>query len=194
MCLVRCLNEVLVINLESPRVSWFWDTSLFMISELSIVGTSLFDSRVCTQRWSLLGIAKMQIFHLKACKCVTIVSIYHKTTFLLFLSPYVVVCGLQNSIVIDKLMFLLWLRQYVASLARAFIYCHGKHVIHRDIKPENLLIGSQVISYTQTAFSYMVICLLSSNCAHYYVLFHSLLDFCSLCLDFLSWLFSFCSL
>jgi len=132
MCLVRCLNEVLVFNLESPRVSWFWDTSLFMISELSIVGTSLFDSRVCTQRWSLLGIAKMQIFHLKACKCVTIVSIYHKTTFVLFLSPYVVVCGLQNSIVIDKLMFLLWLRQYVASLARAFIYCHGKHVIHRD--------------------------------------------------------------
>mmetsp|Transcript_19504 Transcript_19504/g.54259 ORF Transcript_19504/g.54259 Transcript_19504/m.54259 type:complete len:388 (-) Transcript_19504:287-1450(-) len=30
---------------------------------------------------------------------------------------------------------------YVASLARALIYCHSKHVIHRDIKPENLLIG-----------------------------------------------------
>jgi aurora kinase len=29
----------------------------------------------------------------------------------------------------------------VASLARALVYCHSKHVIHRDIKPENLLLG-----------------------------------------------------
>lgn len=29
----------------------------------------------------------------------------------------------------------------MASLTRALIYCHSKHVIHRDIKPENLLIG-----------------------------------------------------
>jgi serine/threonine protein kinase len=34
--------------------------------------------------------------------------------------------------------------QYIASLARALMYCHEKHVIHRDIKPENLLIGSKV--------------------------------------------------
>lgn len=31
--------------------------------------------------------------------------------------------------------------RYIASLARALIYCHSKHVIHRDIKPENLLLG-----------------------------------------------------
>ena len=31
--------------------------------------------------------------------------------------------------------------RYIASLARALIYCHSKHVIHRDIKPENLLVG-----------------------------------------------------
>lgn len=29
----------------------------------------------------------------------------------------------------------------IASLAKALIYCHSKHVIHRDIKPENLLLG-----------------------------------------------------
>ncbi|KAI3957077.1 hypothetical protein MKW98_025297, partial [Papaver atlanticum] len=34
--------------------------------------------------------------------------------------------------------------QYIASLARALIYCHEKHVIHRDIKPENLLIGGEL--------------------------------------------------
>ena len=33
---------------------------------------------------------------------------------------------------------------YIASLARALLYCHSKHVIHRDIKPENLLMGMKV--------------------------------------------------
>ncbi|XP_059176389.1 aurora kinase C-like [Physella acuta] len=31
--------------------------------------------------------------------------------------------------------------KYIAQLADALIYCHGKKVIHRDIKPENLLLG-----------------------------------------------------
>ena len=35
--------------------------------------------------------------------------------------------------------------QYIASLTRALMYCHEKHVIHRDIKPENLLIGIKVM-------------------------------------------------
>lgn len=37
--------------------------------------------------------------------------------------------------------------QYIASLARALMYCHEKHVIHRDIKPENLLLGLKVIIF-----------------------------------------------
>jgi aurora kinase A len=30
--------------------------------------------------------------------------------------------------------------KYIAQIADALRYCHGKKVIHRDIKPENLLL------------------------------------------------------
>ncbi|OUZ99490.1 Protein kinase domain [Macleaya cordata] len=32
---------------------------------------------------------------------------------------------------------------YIASLSKALVYCHEKHVIHRDIKPENLLLDHE---------------------------------------------------
>ena len=56
---------------------------------------------------------------------------------------------------------ILWLRQYVASLTRALIYCHRKYVVHRDIKPENLLNGALMIYYTRAAASYIALLLFS---------------------------------
>ncbi|KAG6533125.1 hypothetical protein ZIOFF_006990 [Zingiber officinale] len=45
-------------------------------------------------------------------------------------------------------------RNYVASLAGALAYCHGKHVIHRDIKPENLLLDIEVHI---SLFNYLIV-------------------------------------
>jgi len=64
-------------------VCWFWDTSLFMISELCIIETSLFDFIVCAQRWSLQGIAKMKIFQSKACNYCKYISYNNIPCFLL---------------------------------------------------------------------------------------------------------------
>ncbi|KAK9116057.1 hypothetical protein Sjap_015004 [Stephania japonica] len=52
---------------------------------------------------------------------------------------------LRNANTLVKNELLLFNQQYISSLARALIYCHGKHVIHRDVKPVNLLIGAQVM-------------------------------------------------
>lgn len=58
---------------------------------------------------------------------------------------WVILC-IQNALVsgAELCTHAVSLVQYIASLARALIYCHEKHVIHRDIKPENLLVGLKV--------------------------------------------------
>ncbi|KAK8930879.1 Serine/threonine-protein kinase Aurora-1 [Platanthera zijinensis] len=46
--------------------------------------------------------------------------------------------------------------EYVASLARALVYCHEKHVIHRDIKPENLLLDVEASGEGRLALGQVV--------------------------------------
>ena len=48
---------------EEVKIHCYWH----FLWNILFAETSLFDFRVCTQRWTLQGIAKMQIFQWKAC-------------------------------------------------------------------------------------------------------------------------------
>jgi aurora kinase len=49
-------------------------------------------------------------------------------------------------------------QKYIAQMADALHYLHGKHVIHRDIKPENLLVGiSGELKIGKKPYSWFVI-------------------------------------
>ena len=116
----------------------YLDTKQVIISHLVYAETCLLDTWICTQRRAVQRASEMQVFQWKTISNCKFHVYDNSADISSSLFQFV-----KNANKFFSFPVFIWV-QYIASLARALIYCHGKHVIHRDIKPENLLIGAQV--------------------------------------------------